>query len=114
MHSPSVFGGRAVPAQATALVAAGAAAVMASHVVAYSPKYALAAAVAALALAVALVLPVRVVVTAMIFYLPFESWLVGFLPGAASSVARYGVEAIGVALFVVALVSRRADRIAGA
>ena len=31
----------------------------------------------------------------MFVYLPFESWIVGFLPGSASSVARYGVEALG-------------------
>ena len=62
------------------------------------------------ALALALVLPVRVVVGVMIFYLPFESWLVGYLPGSAATVARYGVEAIGVALFAVALVSQRAER----
>ena len=34
----------------------------------------------------------------------------GISPGSAATVARYGVEAIGVALFAVALVSRRAER----
>ena len=111
MYAPSALSGRAVfPVQWVALAAAGVVSVAAGRVVTHSPRYALAAAVAALALALALVLPARVVVAVMIFYLPFESWLVGYLPGSAATVARYGVEAIGVALFAVALVSRRAER----
>ena len=63
-----------------------------------------------LAIAVALVVPARVVIAAGLVYLPFEAWITGFLPGSASSVARYGPEAIGAVLLTSALASQRLEK----
>ena len=90
--------GRQVAPGVTLLAGTAALTAIAARGVAQAPQLTAAAAVAVLAIAVALVVPARVVIAAGLVYLPFEAWIIGFLPGSVSSVARYGPEAIGAVL----------------
>ena len=102
--------GRQVAPGVTLLAGTAALTAIAARGVAQAPQLTAAAAVAVLAIAVALVVPARVVIAAGLLYLPFEAWITGFLPGSASSVARYGPEAIGAVLLTSALASQRLEK----
>jgi hypothetical protein len=105
MHSSAGLSRRAALQSGLWLAAAGAFATLASLGIIESPRITLGGTLAVLAVAAAVILPTRVVVAGFLFYLPFEAWIVGLLPGSIASVARYGPEALGAVMLVAALAS---------
>lgn len=109
MHPAAGLTRRVAAHSGSWLAASGGLAALASLGIVADPRLTLGAAMAGFALAAVVLLPSRVVVAGFLVYLPFEAWIVGFLPGSVSSVARYGPEALGVVMLIVALSSTRIE-----
>lgn len=91
-------------------VAAAMASIVAGHSASGDPTVALALTAALGVVCLAIVAPMRYLICGLLVYVPLSGWLVGYAPGSASSVLRYGPEALAALVLALTLANPTARR----